>query len=193
LDEIQYLLIITFTSSYVRNCVFCIYDMFSFGEQRMLTTPSHEKWQYLVIGKVFDFSYFKIPMQHYNKKRINRYCKIIINFYFCNIQNVLPCYMNHFSFDVAMCHSHQHAQHQVSVSHVLMPVHLVSEIIMQSFLIYNADIQLNCVSFRIYRNKSIALTLMYKWNMMLELSWVKSKGVFWKGMNWCPECWGEPP
>jgi len=26
-----------------------------------------------------------------------------------------------------------------------MPVHLVLKIIMQSFLIYNADIQLNCV------------------------------------------------
>jgi hypothetical protein len=48
-----------------------------------------------------------------------------------------------------------------------MPVHLVSEIIMQS-LIYNANIQLNCVSFRVCGNKSFALTLMYKWNMLLE-------------------------
>jgi len=47
-----------------------------------------------------------------------------------------------------------------------MPVHLVLEIILQSFLIYNADIQLNCISFRVCRNKSIALTLMYKWNTM---------------------------
>jgi hypothetical protein len=34
-----------------------------------------------------------------------------------------------------------------------MPVHLVSEIIMQSFLIYNADIQLNCVSESVETNQ----------------------------------------
>jgi hypothetical protein len=52
-----------------------------------------------------------------------------------------------------------------------------SEIIMQSFLIYNADIQLNCVSFRVCRHKSIALTLTYKGNMMLEFE-LKAKLYF---------------
>lgn len=31
----------------------------SFGGQRMLTTPSHEKRRYLVLGKVFNFFYLK--------------------------------------------------------------------------------------------------------------------------------------
>lgn len=147
LDEIQYLLIITFTSSYIRNCDFCIYDTVSFGGQRMLITLSHEKRRYIVVGKAFDFLYLKYQF-NINNKCINRHCKIITNFYCCNIQYVLPCYMNHFSFDVVMWHSHQHAQHHLSKSQGhMMPVHLVSEIIMQSFLIYNADIQLNCVSF----------------------------------------------
>jgi hypothetical protein len=49
------------------------------------------------------------------KQTLQDYHKLLLS----NIQNVLPCHMNHFSFDVAMCYSNQRAQHQVSVSHVL--------------------------------------------------------------------------
>lgn len=74
------------------------------------------------------------------KQTLQDYHKLLLS----NIQNVLLCHMNHFSFDVAMCYRSTCTTPSVSLTCV-MPVHLVLKIIMQSFLIYNADIQLNCV------------------------------------------------